>query len=127
MKKDKKPLKRGYLSESEKKYISKNRDKDIVFICNKTNRSEEVIEKYIEEVKKAELEEKANARIVADSQPKVAVNETENLTTSDLFARNKKWGVTIMTEAAAMKSDETRPKTVNVKQNSFIHKIRKED
>jgi|TARA_R110000744_G_scaffold110231_7_gene207995 hypothetical protein len=99
-------MKKGPLSNKEKKHITKHRSREIGEIATEMDRSESIVQKFV-----ATLEE-----------PKEGA--------SSLFARNEEYGVTVMTESASMASDAKRadnkdkePQTP-ARYHQFIHKIK---
>jgi hypothetical protein len=94
-------MKRGPLSKEQKAYIASNyKKKSIASFVKKYDKSEAVITKYVEELKNPTP---APIPVAPEEKP---VSKTRD--TTDLFARNKKYGVTIMTENASMVSDENK-------------------
>ena len=99
-------MKRGPLSNKEKKFIDSNGSMSTQEIATKLERSVSVVSKYVE--------------IQKDQQTTPIHN---------LFARKKDRGVTVMTEAASMTADENKSKktvTPPKRYRGIIHKI-KED
>jgi len=102
-------MKKGPLSNKEKEHITKNRSREVSEVAGEMDRSEAIVQKFVDT-----LEE--------EPEPK------ENV--SDLFARNEKSGVTVMTESASMASDENKSKDKDEppetpdRYRQFIHKIK---
>lgn len=91
-------MKRGPLSNEDKEYITKNLNKkDIIFFVKKLQRSESLVSKFIES-----LQEKPTEQVEANEA------KIKTMDVSDLFAKNKSRGVTIMTENASMVSDTNK-------------------
>lgn len=92
-------MKRGPLSQKDKEYLEKNKDKDIVTLSKKLKRNEDSIQKYLDEIKTETTVEAKEVEI------------QETLLSSNL-TRNKKYGAVVMTENASMISDEIRKKKI---------------
>ena len=98
-------MKKGPLSKVEKYYIENNSKSDIADLAKDLDRSEIIISKHLNNIKK----------------------ETKTPDSSNLYARDSNKVATIMTEAASMAADESRKNTSAPKRyNEVIHKI-KED
>ena len=82
--------KRGRLSKEEKSYIEKNLASSAKLIAPDLDRSESIVQKYIDEI--------------AIQEPE----EIKELKAGDLMARNEKYGAVIMTETASMAGDESK-------------------
>ena len=104
--------KTGPLSKEEKSYIEDNKKKGAEAIAKDLDRSESIVNKHITNIKDEEDD-------ASDDTPRT-------LTTSEQFARNKKYGATIMTENASMKGDETRKSRVQMpdRYKNAIHIIK---
>lgn len=91
--------KKGPLSKAEKTQIHEmlGHGDDVATISDATNRSEKVISKYIGSMP----QEQSNTNIKA---------ETHRGEAGKMFARNEKYGATIMTQNASVASDESRAK-----------------
>tara|TARA_R110000824_G_scaffold71795_2_gene183685 strand:- start:2434 stop:2733 length:300 start_codon:yes stop_codon:yes gene_type:complete len=99
-------MKRGPLSNEEKKFIDSNKSMGVEEVATKLKRSVAVVSKYVE-----------------------IQQDGETTSTHDLFARKEDRGVTIMTESASMTADENRDKRKTSSPKRYrgvIHKI-KED
>lgn len=100
-------MKRGPLSNKEKKFIDSNKSMSVQEVAAKLERSTTVVSKYVE-----------------------IRQDEETTSTHDLFVRKEERGVTVMTEAASMTADENRSKRKNAsspqRYKGVIHKI-KED
>lgn len=111
-----KKMKKGPLSNAEKTKIDKmlqNGD-DVLTIADATRRSENILKKYINSV--AAPESSVVSEVVSEAKPEEQVTESESLPrtrTASLFARNEKYGVTVMTEQASSAGDESRHKRIN--------------
>lgn len=116
----KKKIKKGPLSNNEKKRISLylTESQDAESIARHLNRSENIIQKFIDSATKAEDKfidsaSKAEDKFVVPTAEEVETIEVPIRTrTSDLFARNEKYGVTIMTPQASEAGDDSRHKRV---------------
>jgi len=96
-------MKKGPLSKKEKNYISRNyTKKEPSEIAEKLDRSENVVNKYINKITE-ETPEPA-----AESPPEEEKKEPQVHDVSNMFARNRERGVTVMTEAAASASDDNK-------------------
>jgi len=100
-------IKKGPLSNSEKERISLylTENQDVESIARQLNRSENIVQKHIDSTS-SQVEDKF-------VMPKASELETiegtpERSRTSSLFARNEKYGVTIMTEQASEAGDNSR-------------------
>jgi len=99
-------MKRGPLSNKEKKFIDSNGSMSTQEIATKLERSVSVVSKYVEIQK-----------------------DEETTLTHNLFARKEDRGVVVMTEAASMTGDENKNKRTTTppkRYRGIIHKI-KED
>ena len=105
-------MKKGPLSKKEKSYIEKNLNKKTMSeISAKLNRSKSVVEKYSDTlVISAEPapEPAPEPQPVAEVVEQQAEPENKVRDVSDMFAKKKDRGVTVMTEAAATASDENK-------------------
>ena len=105
--------KKGPLSKKEKAYIEENKTLSVEELSEKLDRSEASINKHI-----ATLKDDDKSQSIAGQQ----------------FARNEKYGATIMTENASMAGDATKgkrqpeEKEVNIakRHRAAIHKIKGE-
>lgn len=88
-------MKRGPLSQKDKEYLEKNKDKDVIALSKKLKRNEDSVQKYLDEIK-------TETAIESTPEPPKETLLSSNLT------RNKKYGAVIMTENASMISDEIR-------------------
>lgn len=98
-------MKRGPLSNKEKKFIDDNKPMNAEKIAAKLDRSIATVSKYME------------------------VNSEKPSSTHGLFARKEEMGVTVMTEAASIAGDENKTKrkaSTPTRYQGVIHKI-KED
>lgn len=108
-------MRRGPLSQKDKDYLIKNKDKDIKALSKKLKRTETSIASFLDSLKQ--------------EQPKPIV-ETP---VSASLVRNKKFGAVIMTETSSMISDEVRKKNlankpaVSSRYKNAIHIMRKEN
>tara|TARA_R110002020_G_scaffold251416_1_gene465297 strand:- start:808 stop:1101 length:294 start_codon:yes stop_codon:yes gene_type:complete len=97
-------MKKGPLSNKEKKFIDNNEDMPTDQMSKKLDRSVSTITKYIK-------------------------NNGSDTATHDLFARKEDRGVTVMTESASSQADENKQKrktSTPRRYTGVIHKI-KED
>ena len=98
-------MKRGPLSNKEKKFIDDNKSMAAEEIAKELERSVNIVSKYVN------------------------IKSDETSPTHNLFARKPERGVTVMTEAASITSDENKAKrgtTTPKRYRGIIHKI-KED
>jgi|TARA_B100000085_G_scaffold281397_1_gene307894 hypothetical protein len=113
-------MKKGPLSKKEKAYITANYlDTTPTVMAGDMDRSVHVVDKFVSTLSfEKNTEEKAST-----VEPSEKVGST-----SSLFARNKKQGVTVMTEAASAKSDQARTfnRTPPKRQRGMIHTIKKD-
>jgi hypothetical protein len=103
-------MKKGPLSNAEKKYINENSSEEINVIATSLDRSTSLVQKYIDSSTQAKPE-----------KPKGNVGK--------MFARNEERGVTVMTQNASMASDETKTQRKEAangvpRYQKFIHKIK---
>lgn len=109
-------MKRGPLSQKDKDYIVKNKDKDIKFLSKKLKRTEVSITSFLDSIKPVEIK-----------TPEPATP------TSAALVRNKKFGAVVMTETSSMISDEIRKQNlakkpaVSARYKNAIHIMRKEN
>jgi len=91
--------KKGPLSKAEKTQIHDmlSHGDDVATISGATNRSEKVISKFIDSV--TQEQSTTNTK-----------TETPKGEAGRMFARNEKYGATIMTQNASVASDESRAK-----------------
>tara|TARA_R100001377_G_scaffold84339_2_gene67665 strand:+ start:2131 stop:2526 length:396 start_codon:yes stop_codon:yes gene_type:complete len=104
-----KKIKKGPLSNSEKSEIHNylGEQQDAKSIAGHLNRSENIIQKFIDSITMAEDESAVpTAEEVETIEPPVRTR------TSELFARNEKYGVTVMTPQASEAGDDSRHKRV---------------
>ncbi len=90
--------KKGPLSKVEKEQIAEMflHGHDVATISDATNRSENVIAKYLNNV---------NLEVAEETTTNIQKGEA-----GKMFARNEKYGATIMTQNASVASDESRAK-----------------
>jgi len=106
-----KKMKKGPLSNSEKSDIENylTEDQDANSIATHLNRSESIVQKHIDSLEykteKAETVETVETAETVEATP-------DRTRTSSLFARNEKYGVTIMTPQASEAGDDSRHKRV---------------
>jgi hypothetical protein len=118
-------MKKGRLSKKEQEYISKNQDYITPeTIAEKMNRSVGVVSRYIEKLR---LDKPAKETVAKEVEPQPATVE-KTFKAGTLFARNKKQGVTVMTEAASIKGDNARDvnRSQPTRQKGMIHIIKKD-
>lgn len=117
-------MKKGPLSKKEKAYIKANLDSSSnTIIADDMDRSVHVVDKFVSTLNvEVKTEEKTEEK-TPDAKPSQAAGASSNL-----FARNKKQGVTVMTEAASSRSDEARNirRQAPKRQNNMIHIIKKD-
>ena len=105
-------MRKGPLSNKDKGFNQGNLNLNIVDLAKKLDRSENAVKQYVEEL--------------ADASNK-AKPETH---TMQLYGRNKKYGVVVMTENASSHSDDMKSKPKPLQQirkyRDAIHKIREE-
>lgn len=110
-------MKKGPLSKKEKTFIKNGHSHaSVTELSSKMNRSENMINKYIATLASQASEEKAPA----------VEQESQVQDVGDLFARNEKYGATIMTETASVTSDENKkckPK-MPARTKNCIHRIK---
>ncbi len=101
-----KKIKKGPLSNSEKSeieiYLTEHQDANS--IATHLNRSENIVSNYINNISKEPIAEEQSAK----SENEVEEQPSARTRTSELFARNEKYGVTVMTEQASQAGDEGR-------------------
>lgn len=90
-------MRKGPLSKSDKTFIENNITMSVEDLAKKLDRSDNSVRSYYEQLK---------------PQDKSTKTEIKNGNELDQFARNKKYGVVIMTENASMSSDSSRNKRV---------------
>lgn len=103
-----KKIKKGPLSNSEKSDIENylTEDQDANSIATHLNRSESIVQKHIDSLEyKTEKAETVETAETVEATP-------DRTRTSSLFARNEKYGVTIMTPQASEAGDDSRHKRV---------------
>jgi len=96
-------MKKGPLSNKDKKFIDDNISMDIATVAKKLDRSLSSVQKYIKEN-----------------------YQTTESAIHSLFARKPDRGVTVMTEAASMAADEKKktPPASPQRYTAIIHKIK---
>jgi len=100
-------IKKGPLSNSEKERISLylTENQDVESIARQLNRSENIVQKHIDSTS-SQVEDKF---VMPKASELETIEDTpERSRTSSLFARNEKYGVTIMTEQASEAGDNSR-------------------
>lgn len=98
-------MKKGPLSKKEKEFISNNISMSVEDLASKLDRSDAVVSKYTKTIK------------------------DKTTPTHNLFARKEERGVTVMTEAASMVSDDNkkvRKPEMPARHRGAIHKIRED-
>jgi len=90
--------KRGRLSKEEKSYIGDNLDDGVKGIASSLDRSETIVQKYIDETATQESD------------------GSGGLKAGDLMARNEKYGSVVMTEPASMAGDESKVSRIKEKE-----------
>jgi PIN domain nuclease of toxin-antitoxin system len=111
-------MKKGPLSKKEKTFIQKcYSSTSVAELSSKMNRSENMISKYVATLASKSSEKKVV--VSAEEQPQVK-------DISDLYARNQKYGATMMTETASVASDENKKAKVKMPQRTrnCIHRIK---
>lgn len=114
-------MKKGPLSKEDKQYIENNQSKTVAEIAASLDRKEDIVSKYISTLPAPPI-----GAIVQEPAP---IADTYVMS---MMAKNKKFGVVVMTENASMASDEVVKKRVEnpqpkvIKSNGCIHKIRGE-
>lgn len=108
-------MKKGPLSKSEKKYISENVDETAVTVmATSLDRSTSIVQKYVDTLSTSAKRFLGTPETSVATTKKEPVEQTTKKEptgqTSNLFARNKERGVTIMTENASMAADESKAK-----------------
>jgi predicted transcriptional regulator len=95
-------MKKGPLSNSDKDFILKNKNRTVKFLSKKLDRTESSIQTFLDSLNQDKQLE----------QPVVEeVKNKGNEMLQDSFARNKRAGAVVMTETASMISDALkRPK-----------------
>ena len=100
-------IKKGPLSNSEKERISLylTENQDVESIAGHLNRSENIVQKHIDSTS-SQVEDKF---VMPKASELETIEDTpERSQTSSLFARNEKYGVTIMTAQASEAGDNSR-------------------
>jgi len=110
-------MKKGPLSKKEKAYIEANYlNSTSTIMADDMDRSVHVVHKFVSSLIKQPTDQPA-------PEPKERLGST-----SSLFAKNKKQGVTVMTEAASSRGDEARSfnRSAPKRQKGMIHIIKKD-
>jgi len=97
-------MKRGPMSNSDKDFLIKNKNRTLKFLSKKLNRTEESIQVFLESIN-PKIEE-----VIKEPKPETPISAS--------LARNKKYGAVIMTPTASMISDEKRKKPTGSKRSS---------
>tara|TARA_R100000008_G_scaffold33121_1_gene18699 strand:+ start:2034 stop:2342 length:309 start_codon:yes stop_codon:yes gene_type:complete len=100
-------MKKGPLSKKEKEFIDNNVAIGVPDLATKLDRSTAVVSRYVETI----------------------TDDSSTTSTHNLFARKKERGVTVMTEAASMASDDNkkaRKTEMPARHKGAIHKIRED-
>lgn len=112
-------MKKGPLSKKEKTYIENiyhddsTSEIDVAKLSKKLNRSESMINKYLDKINKERIE--------------VGVEDTPVVKdVSSLYAKNKQYGATIMTETASSAGDENKKSKIKMpaRTTKCIHRIK---
>jgi len=117
-------MKKGRLSQEEKNFIDKNKNKfNVNALANKLDRSPEIVEKYLEST--AEPVEPVAEAPAPEPDP-----GPQPIDILDLMARKSDRGAVAMTQAAAMAYDERRKQRADKpppsgRYKDCIHIIRK--
>lgn len=109
-------MKKGPLSKTEKTFIQNlYLSTSVAELSSEMNRSENMISKYIATLSSQTPE----ATPAVEQEPQVQ-------DVSNLYARNKKYGATVMTETASVASDENKKAKVKMpaRTRSCIHRIK---
>jgi len=109
-------MKKGPLSKEDKAFIDSNSDMSAEDLSKKLKRSKSSVEKYVATLNKRTTKTKTT-------------EVTEENSDMNLFARKEDRGVVVMTEAASMSADSSKPNSSSLKANRYrdvIHKIREE-
>tara|TARA_A100001201_G_C4078699_1_gene198215 strand:+ start:881 stop:1192 length:312 start_codon:yes stop_codon:yes gene_type:complete len=103
-------MKKGPLSNEEKKHIEKNLDTEIADLAESMDRSFKLVKAYVDKV---------------STQPEPKPKQDSK--TMQLLARNEDRGVVVMTESASSHFDENRKRAEPPRRyTSIIHKIKEE-
>ena len=103
-------MKKGPLSNEEKKHIEKNLDTEIADLAESMDRSFKLVKAYVDKVSTQ-----------PESKPK------QDSKTMQLLARNEDRGVVVMTESASSHFDENKKRAEPPRRyTSIIHKIKEE-
>jgi|TARA_R110000823_G_scaffold172701_1_gene305180 hypothetical protein len=102
-----KKIKKGPLSNSEKSDVHSylGKQQDAKSIAEHLNRSENIIQKFIDSIAEDES-------ALPKAEEVETIEPTVRTRTSELFARNEKYGVTVMTPQASEAGDDSRHKRV---------------
>lgn len=109
-------MKKGPLSKEDKAFIDSNSDMSAEDLSKKLKRSKSSVEKYVATLNRRTTKTKTT-------------EATEENSDMNLFARKEDRGVVVMTEAASMSADSSKPNSSSLKANRYrdvIHKIREE-
>ena len=105
-----KKIKKGPLSNSEKSeikiYLTENQDAKSIAVH--LNRSENIVQKHID-LTSPQVEDKF---VMPKAEELETIEPPVRTRTSELFARNEKYGVTVMTPQASEAGDDSRHKRV---------------
>lgn len=104
-------MKKGPLSKTEKTFIENlYLNTSVAELASKMNRSENMINKYLSTL----------------AVSKESESETKVKDVSDLYAKKKEYGVTIMTETASVTSDENKSNKSKMppRYHKHIHRIK---
>ena len=117
-------MKKGPLSKKEKQYIEKNyKSKSIDQMATRMKRSEHMVDKFVKTLD-FKVEENDDTKENPAATPPVFKGPVPG----DLFARKEDRGVTIMTEAASIASDDSKKNNNSTstpqRYNKFIHRIK---
>lgn len=103
-------MRKGPLSNKDKEFIADNLNLTAAELAGKLERSEKSVESYMASI------------------PPENKGDTH---TMEMYGRNKKYGVVVMTENASMFSDENKSKTKDIyetrKYRGAIHRIRSDE
>ena len=103
-------MKKGPLSNKEKKFIDDNSELSVEDLCKELDRSKSIVSNY--------------KKVKQEPKKKDTTTPTHNL-----FARKKDRGVVVMTETASTISDENkknRKQEMPSRYRNIIHKIRED-
>lgn len=108
-------MKKGPLSNTDKEFITKNKNRTVKFLSKKLERTESSIQAFLDS-----LNPREEAEIPTRKEHIQPIKNRGNEMLKDSFARNTRAGAVIMTETASMISDSLKRPVKKENKHIFI-------